>query len=85
MELIRAKSEVNTVGLEVNTARLKKLVLLAEVSLLMLLAAKGFKAVMSLSGFDKAKIVRILVSVKCACVKCAGLISNSGAMAFYTR
>ncbi|GJU14593.1 putative reverse transcriptase domain-containing protein [Tanacetum coccineum] len=32
MELIRAKSEVNTVGLEVNTARLKKLVLLAEVS-----------------------------------------------------
>ncbi|GKE03875.1 reverse transcriptase [Tanacetum coccineum] len=32
MELIRAKSEVNTVGLEVNTVRLKKLVLLAEVS-----------------------------------------------------
>ncbi|GJR06393.1 retrotransposable element Tf2 [Tanacetum coccineum] len=32
MELIRAKSEVHTVGLEVNTARLKKLVLLAEVS-----------------------------------------------------
>ncbi|GKA81036.1 gag-pol polyprotein [Tanacetum coccineum] len=30
--MIRAKSEVNTVGLEVNTARLKKLVLLAEVS-----------------------------------------------------
>ncbi|GKD85188.1 hypothetical protein Tco_1356342, partial [Tanacetum coccineum] len=33
MELIRAKSEANTVGLEVNTARLKKLVLLAEVSI----------------------------------------------------
>ncbi|GKA55259.1 reverse transcriptase [Tanacetum coccineum] len=32
MELIRAKSEVNTVGLEVNTVMLKKLVLLAEVS-----------------------------------------------------
>nr|GEV17910.1 reverse transcriptase [Tanacetum cinerariifolium] len=36
MELIRTKSEVNTVGLKVNTARLKKLLLIAEVSTVLL-------------------------------------------------